>query len=102
MSTKGESSKKLVKEKETKTEIVDMDKDSSKGKKKTVAVTEVAEVTEPLEVLEAEEVETAKPPDEVSAGEIREELRELRPKEGEEIIVGPSRLTRFEKARIIG
>ena len=102
MSTKGESSKKLVKEKETKTEIVDMDKDSPKGKKKTVTVTEVAEVTEPLEVLEAKEVETARPPDEVSAGEIREELRELRPKEGKEIIVGPSRLTRFEKARIIG
>lgn len=101
MSTKGKSSKKVVKEKVAKTETTDTDKDS-KGKKKVVTVTEVAEVTEPLEVLEIEEVEPPKAPEEVSAEEIVEERREVRPKEGKKIIIGPPRLTRFEKARIIG
>jgi DNA-directed RNA polymerase I, II, and III subunit RPABC2 len=102
LSAKGKSSKKIVKEKVAKIETTaEKDKDS-KGKKKVATVTEVAEVTEPLEVLETEEVEAPKAPEEVSAEEIVEELRELRPKEGKKIAVGPPRLTRFEKARIIG
>lgn len=97
MSSKGKSSKKVVKEKESKTETT-AKADSSKGKKVTVTVTEV---TEPLEVLETEEMEAPKAPEEVSA-EIVEELRELKPKEAKKIVVGPPRLTRFERARIIG
>lgn len=97
MSSKGKSSKKVVKEKESKTETT-AKADSSKGKKVTVTVTEV---TEPLEVLETEEMEPPKAPEEVSA-EIVEELRELKPKEAKKIVVGPPRLTRFERARIIG
>lgn len=100
MSSKGKSSKKVVKEKESKTETT-AKAESSKGKKVTVTVTEVAEVTEPLEVLETEEMEAPKAPEEVSA-EIVEELRELKPKEAKKIVVGPPRLTRFERARIIG
>lgn len=101
MSSKGKSSKKVVKEKEQKTEAsADKEKDSKK-KKQSVQV-EVAEVTEPLEVLETEEMEAPKAPEEVSAEEITEELRELKPKEGKKVVVGPPRLTRFEKARIIG
>lgn len=101
MSSKGKSSKKVVKEKESKTETT-AKADSSKGKKVAVTVTEVAEVTEPLEVLETEEMEAPKAPEEVSAKEIVEELRELKPKEAKKIVVGPPRLTRFERARIIG
>ncbi|MFQ5940886.1 MAG: DNA-directed RNA polymerase subunit K [Nitrososphaerales archaeon] len=103
MSTKGKSSKKVVKEKEPKTQTAaDKEKDASKGKKRSVTVSEVAEVTEPLEVLETEDVEVQKPPEEVSTDEITEELRELRPKGGKKIVIGPPRLTRFERARMIG
>lgn len=98
LSAKGKSSKKVVKEKEPKTESSEKE---SKGRK-AVTVTEVAEVTEPLEVLETEEIEAKKAPEEISPEEIAQELRELKPKEGKQIVVGPPRLTRFEKARIIG
>lgn len=98
MSSKGKPSKK-AKEKETKAETAAT---VEAKEKKKVTVTEVAEVTEPLEVLEPEEMEAPKAPEEVSTAEITEELRELRPKEGRKIAVGPPRLTRFEKARIIG
>ncbi|MBI5133456.1 MAG: DNA-directed RNA polymerase subunit K [Thaumarchaeota archaeon] len=47
-------------------------------------------------------MEAPKAPEEVSAKEIVEELRELKPKEAKKIVVGPPRLTRFERARIIG
>lgn len=97
MSSKGKPSKK-AKEKETKAETAAT---VEAKEKKKVTVTEVAEVTEPLEVVEPEEMEAPKAPEEVSTAEITEELRELRPKEGK-IAVGPPRLTRFEKARIIG
>lgn len=101
LSTKGKSSKRVVKEKESKIASTDTEKEA-KGKKKTVTVTEVAEVTEPLEVMETEEVEVSKAPEEVTTEEIVEELREVKPKEKMRIVVGPPHLTRFEKARIIG
>ncbi|MEM2760688.1 MAG: DNA-directed RNA polymerase subunit K [Nitrososphaerales archaeon] len=100
MSSKGKSSKKVVKGKETKIEATE--KAAKATKKPQVTVTEVAEITEPLEVIEPEEIEATKAPEEVTTEEITEELRELKPKEGKKIVVGPPRLTRFEKARIIG
>ena len=96
MPAKSNSSKKIVEENDSKIETP-----MAKGKKKSVIVTEVSEVMEPLELHETEKV-VEKMPEQVSADEIVEELRELRPKEGKKIVVGPSRLTRFEKARIIG
>lgn len=97
MSTKGRVSRKAVKEKAGK---------ETKGKKEkevseAVTVTEVAELTEPLEVVEMEKVEAAAV-EEVRPEEIEQELRELKPKEGKNVVVGIPRLTRFEKARIIG
>ncbi len=79
----------------------------TKGKKEkpseAVTVTEVAEVTEPLVAVETEEVErTAEPVEEVRPEEIEQELRELKPKEAMRIVVGQPKLTRFERARIIG
>ena len=47
-------------------------------------------------------MEAPKAPEEVSAKEIVEELSELKPKEAKKIVVGPPRLTRFERARIVG
>lgn len=78
-------------------------KTRTKAKAGSVTVTEVAEVTEPLEVVETVEMErTATPEEEISAEEIEPELRELKPREGMKIVVGLPRLTRFEKARIVG
>ena len=106
MATKGKPSKKVVKEKESKTKV-ETEVKEVKGKKEkapeVVSVTEVAEVTEPLEVVETEKVErVAAPVEEVRPEEIEQELRELKPKEAMKVVVGPPRLTRFEKARIIG
>jgi len=110
LATKGKSSKKVVKEKETtkasmeteiktKSERTRVKADNSEA----MTVTEVAEVTEPLAAIETEDVErVAEPVEEVRPEEIEQELREVRPKEAMKIIVGPPRLTRFEKARIIG
>lgn len=111
LAAKGKSSKKVVKEKEPKatveTEMKAKSTKESKGKKETVSetatVSEVAEVTEPLVAVETEEVErVAEPVEEVRPEEIQQELRELKPKEAMKVVVGPPRLTRFEKARIIG
>lgn len=115
LAAKGKPSKKVVKEKEPKTEAIQKTESEtktasskrSKGKKEKipepVTVTEVAEVTEPLEVIETEEVErTTEPVEEVRPEEIEQELKELKPKEAMKVIVGPPRLTKFEKARIIG
>jgi DNA-directed RNA polymerase I, II, and III subunit RPABC2 len=99
LSAKGKASKKVVKEKEPKEVTAEKERES-KSKRQTVTVTEVAEVTEPMDVIEAEEVSRA--PEEVTAEEIAEELRELKPREGKKVVVGPPRLTRFEKARIVG
>jgi DNA-directed RNA polymerase I, II, and III subunit RPABC2 len=103
LATKGKPAKK-VKEKEKSEADVQVKAKEAKGKKEkaeSVTVTEVAEVTEPLVVVEIEEAERAEP-EEVRAEDIEQELRELRPKEGMKIVVGPPRLTRFERARIIG
>jgi len=111
LSTKGKASKKVAKEKEsTKAGVETVTTKGgkeTKGKKEkaseAVTVKEVAEVTEPLMVVETEEVERAvEPVEEVRPEEIEQELRELKPKEGMKIVVGPPRLTRFERARIIG
>lgn len=61
---------------------------------KGVLITEVSEVTEyitPQEIIR-----------EVSKDEIEESMRELKPREGKAVLVGPNKLTRFEKARIVG
>ena len=112
MATKGKPSKKVVKEKEptkvsVETEMKAKGGKDAKGKKESaseaVTVTEVAEVTEPLVAVETEEVErVAEPVEEVRPEEIEQELRELKPKGTMKIVVGPPRLTRFERARIIG
>ena len=112
MATKGKPSKRVVKEKgsakaRVETEVKSDVSKESKGKKEKVSeavtVTEVAEVTEPLEVVETEKVERAAAPvEEVRPEEIKQELRELKPKEAMKVVVGPPRLTRFERARIIG
>ncbi len=102
MSTKNKSPKKLVKEKESKAQTTDNTKDSSKVEKNTVTVTKVAEVIEPLEIIETGEVETSSRPEEVNTHEIIEQPREIKPDKEKKIVVGSSRLTRFEKARIIG
>lgn len=101
MSTKNKSPKKLEKEKELETQTTDDTKDSSKVEKNTVTVTKVAEVIEPLEVIETKEVEISSGP-EVNVHEIIEQFREIKPNKEKEIVVGSPRLTRFEKARIIG
>ena len=112
MATKGKASKKVVKAKQptksrVETEVKEKTSKEAKGKREkevpeAVAVTEVAEVTEPLEVVEMEKVEVAAAVEEVRPEEIEQELRELKPREGRKVIVGPPRLTRFEKARIVG
>lgn len=102
MSTKNKSPKKLVKEKESKTQTTDNTKDSSKVEKKTVTVTKVAEVTESLEVIKTGEVEISSGSEEVNVHEITEQFREIKPNKEKKIVVGSPRLTRFEKARIIG
>jgi DNA-directed RNA polymerase I, II, and III subunit RPABC2 len=100
LAAKGKSTKK-VKEKESAKARVETETKSKKAE--TVTVTEVAEVTEPLEVVETEKVErVAAPVEEVRPEEIEQELRELKPKEAMKILVGLPRLTRFERARIIG
>ncbi len=115
MVSAGKSSKKASKakaDKKPKAEA-ELEKAATKAQKKTkpkteesretVAVTEVAEVTEPLEVVETEEIEREAPAvEEVRAEEIVQELRELKPKGATRIVVGPPRLTRFERARIVG
>lgn len=116
MVSEGKASKRVAKEKERKKTKVETEtaeaktetKAEKKSKTKTekaaeaVTVAEVAEVTEPLEVVETEEVEREAGVDEVRAEEIKQELRELKPKGAMTIVVGPPRITRFEKARIIG
>jgi DNA-directed RNA polymerase I, II, and III subunit RPABC2 len=102
LAAKSKSSKK-VKEKESAKARVETETKSKKEKVGAVIVAEVAEVTEPLEVVETEKVERiAAPVEEVRPEEIEQELRELKPKEAMKIVVGPPRLTRFERARIIG
>ncbi|GIU72801.1 MAG: hypothetical protein KatS3mg003_2280 [Candidatus Nitrosocaldaceae archaeon] len=63
-------------------------------KKRSVTVAEVAEVTEYVEVKESIRG--------VSKEEIEEEMREVKPREGRLVIIGPPKLTRFERARIVG
>ncbi|MGH9923061.1 MAG: DNA-directed RNA polymerase subunit K [Nitrososphaerales archaeon] len=102
MAAKGKSSKK-VKEKESAKARVETETKYKKEKAEAVTVAEVAEVTEPLEVVETEKVErVAAAVEEVRPEEIEQELRELKPKDGKKILVGLPRLTRFERARIIG
>jgi DNA-directed RNA polymerase I, II, and III subunit RPABC2 len=102
LAAKSKSSKK-VKDKETAKARVETETKAKKEKVEAVTVTEVAEVTEPLEVVETEKVERiAAPVEEVRPEEIEQELRELKPKEAMKVMVGPPRLTRFERARIIG
>ena len=103
MAAKGKSSKRVTKEKESAKARVETETKAKKEKAETVTVTEVAEVTEPLEVVETEKVErNAAAVEEVRPEEIEQELRELKPKEAMKVIIGPPRLTRFERARIIG
>lgn len=102
LAAKSKSSKK-VKEKESAKARVETETKSKKEKAAAVIVAEVAEVTEPLEVVETEKVErVAAPVEEVRPEEIAQELRELKPKEAMKVLVGLPRLTRFERARIIG
>ncbi len=68
--------------------------ESSEEKKRSVTVAEVAEVTEYIETKESIRG--------VSKEEIEEEMREIKPREGRLVIIGPPKLTRFEKARIVG
>jgi DNA-directed RNA polymerase I, II, and III subunit RPABC2 len=63
-------------------------------KKRSVTVAEVAEVTEYVETRESIRG--------VSKEEIEEEMREVKPREGRLVIIGPPKLTRFERARIVG
>lgn len=63
-------------------------------KKRSVTVAEVAEVTEYVETKESIRG--------VSKEEIEEEMREVKPREGRLVIIGPPKLTRFERARIVG
>jgi len=103
LAAKGKSSKRVTKEKESAKARVETETKAKKEKAETVTVTEVAEVTEPLEVVETEKVErNAAAVEEVRPEEIEQELRELKPKEAMKVIIGPPRLTRFERARIIG
>lgn len=111
MSTKGKLSKKVVKDKESKASVetevrAKSGKEAKRKKEKAseaVTVTEVAEVTEPLVAVETEEVErAAEPVEEVRPEEIAKELRELKPKGVMKVVVGPPRLTRFERARLVG
>ncbi len=112
MSAKGKASKKVAKEKEStrasvETELTTKGGKGTKGKKEkiseTVTTAEVAEVTEPLVAVETEEVEgAAEPVEEVRPEEIEQALRELKPKEGRNVVIGSPRLTRFERARIVG
>jgi DNA-directed RNA polymerase I, II, and III subunit RPABC2 len=64
------------------------------SEEKSVTVAEVAEVTEYVETKESIRG--------VSKEEIEEEMREIKPREGKLVIIGPPKLTRFEKARIVG
>lgn len=109
--TKSKSSKKVVKQKKSKasaeTEMKAKSGKEAKGKRESVSeavtVPEVAEVTEPLEVVETEKVErVAEPVEEVRPEEIEQELRELKPKEAMKVVIGSPRLTRFERARVVG
>ena len=68
--------------------------EASKDKKKSVTIAEVAEVTEYVERREITR--------EVSKEEIEEEMREVKPREDRLVMIGPSKLTRFERARIVG
>ena len=104
MAARGKSSKRVTKGKEPAKARVETETKPKKEKVSgAVTVTEVTEVTEPLEVVEMEKVERAAVPvEEVRPEEIEQELRELKPKEAMKILVGPPRLTRFERARIIG
>ncbi len=71
------------------------DKSIKEGSRESKSVT-IAEVTEVVEYTEVKE--GAK----VSKEEIEEALREVKPKGVKKIMIGPSRLTRFERARIVG
>ena len=73
---------------------MELNDETSKNKEKSVTIAEIAEVTEYVERRETTR--------EVSKEEIEEEMREVKPREGKLVIIGPSKLTRFEKARIVG
>lgn len=62
--------------------------------KRSVSVAEVAEVTDYVETKESISG--------VSKEEIEEEMREIKPRKDKQVIIGPPKLTRFEKARIVG
>ncbi len=71
---------------------MDMNNDTQSSKPVTIA--EVAEVVDYALAKET----TSK----VEKMEIEEEMREVKPVEGKRIMIGPNKLTRFEKARIVG
>ncbi len=74
---------------------IDSDDNIKVGSKESKSVT-IAEVTEVVEYSEIKD--SAR----VSKEDIEEVMREVKPKADKKIMIGPPKLTRFEKARIVG
>ncbi len=74
---------------------IDSDDNIKVGSKDSKSVT-IAEVTEVVEYSEIKD--SAR----VSKEDIEEVMREVKPKADKKIMIGPPKLTRFEKARIVG
>jgi len=74
---------------------IDSDDNIKVGSKDSKSVT----ITEVTEVVEYNEIEDSA---RVSKGDIEEVMREVKPKTDKKIMIGPPKLTRFEKARIVG
>ena len=74
---------------------IDSDDNIKVGSKESKSVT-IAEVTDVVEYSEIKDSTR------VSKEDVEEVMREVKPKADKKIMIGPPKLTRFEKARIVG